>query len=369
MATKKYEILLVDDDRRFLDSFGTLLEGREHELTKAGCGEKAIELLEQRAFDLVITDLVMGEVDGFEVVKATKNIHPEAVTIVLTGHKTVDFAIKALRLGVDDFLLKPCAAEDIEFRIQRCLEKGELLKQKQKTEQALRESEEKYRTLVEAITDAIFVLDRDKHFAFVNSHGARWLHKRREDVLGKEIGDIFPKRIAKQMIENVDYVFERKVTITEERSALLGSQLRYISTVLVPIPNPQGDVESVMGIARDVTHLKNIEEKLRKSEERFRAITESAQDSIFIKDCSLKYLYVNPAMERLLQTSAAELIGQSDEELFGGEAGYHIRQVDRRVLEGEVVSEEDTKLVRGVPTSFHVIKVPLRDSSNQVAGL
>ena len=156
----KYDVLLVDDNQLLLDSFGKLFE-REYKLTKASCGEQAIRLLKEHAFDLVITDLTMGTVDGFDVIKAVKDIQPETVTIVLTGYKTMDFAIKALRLGVDDFILKPCEAEDIKFRIQRCLEKGELLKHKKQAEQALRESEEKYRQLVDLAQEGIWVIDKD----------------------------------------------------------------------------------------------------------------------------------------------------------------------------------------------------------------
>ncbi len=111
------------------------------------------------------------------------------------------------------------------------------------------------------------------------------------------------------------------------------------------------------------------EQALRESEERFRAVFETAEDSIFIKDRSLRYTHVNPAMERLFGVSASELIGRTDVDLFGQEAGEHISEVDSRVLGGEIVKEEDTKPVKGIPHTFHVVKVPMRDSSGEIAGL
>jgi len=111
------------------------------------------------------------------------------------------------------------------------------------------------------------------------------------------------------------------------------------------------------------------EEGLRESEERFRAISETAQDWIFMKDRNFRYTLVNPSMERFLGLSGSELIGRTDEELFGEEAGRHIREVDSQILAGKIVEEEHIKPVGGVSTTFHVIKVPMRDSSGEIIGL
>ncbi|HWQ19608.1 MAG TPA: PAS domain S-box protein [Methanotrichaceae archaeon] len=111
------------------------------------------------------------------------------------------------------------------------------------------------------------------------------------------------------------------------------------------------------------------EEELRKSEERFRAIFETAHDSIFIKDASLHYIQVNPEMERLFGQPKSELIGKTDTDLFGEEDGRQIIETDLRVLSGEIVEETHTKHVNGMPVTFHVVKVPTRDGSERISGL
>ena len=112
-----------------------------------------------------------------------------------------------------------------------------------------------------------------------------------------------------------------------------------------------------------------LEQKIFNNQALFHAIIESAEDSIFIKNHHLKYTLVNPAMERLFGIPASQLLGKTDEELFGDEAGFHIREIDSCVLKGEIIDEEDTKPVSGVPKTFHVIKVPLRDDSGKIIGL
>lgn len=90
------------------------------------------------------------------------------------------------------------------------------------------------------------------------------------------------------------------------------------------------------------------QEALRSSEERFRAICESARDIIFIKDLEHRYTHVNPAMERLFSMPSSKIVGLTAENLYGERAGRHIREVELRVLAGDSVEEEHSRPVNGV---------------------
>jgi PAS domain S-box-containing protein len=127
---------------------------------------------------------------------------------------------------------------------------------------------------------------------------------------------------------------------------------------------------SEIGIVLSEWRLKrNAEQALQESNERFRALFDTAEDSIFMKDRTLRYVQVNPAMEKLFAVPASKLIGMTDEDLFGKEAGQHIREVDNCVLSGEIVEEEHTKSAGGIPKTFHVIKVPIHDGAGKITGL
>ena len=110
-------------------------------------------------------------------------------------------------------------------------------------------------------------------------------------------------------------------------------------------------------------------EALGESEQLFQTVFDTTQDSIFIKDLTLKYIQVNPAMEKLFGLPASKLIGQTDENLFGEEAGAYVREIDSRVISGESIEDVHTKPVEGIPKTFHVIKVPIRDKTGKITGL
>lgn len=110
------------------------------------------------------------------------------------------------------------------------------------------------------------------------------------------------------------------------------------------------------------------EDRLRESEQRFRTIFESAQDAIFLKDTSLKYTLVNPAMERLYNLNVVEFMGQTDESIFSNEEAAKTRAIEQRVLQGEIV-EEELKIQSAGTKIFHSIKVPLTGKTGKINGI
>jgi DNA-binding NarL/FixJ family response regulator len=143
---KAYDLLLVDDDVMSLKSLASLLKMKGYDVTQSNSGENAVEKLSQRHFDVVITDLVMYEIDGIQVLTKAKAHDRETKVIILTGYGNLTSAIDAVRLGVDDYILKPCEPEEIFFRISRCIDNLEL-QRKVKNAYAELEMRVKERTL------------------------------------------------------------------------------------------------------------------------------------------------------------------------------------------------------------------------------
>jgi PAS domain S-box-containing protein len=135
-------------------------------------------------------------------------------------------------------------------------------------------------------------------------------------------------------------------------------------------------IEEIDRVVQEKTfHLLEINERLKEEVESlrrdasFRALFETAQDAIFLKDRNMAYTLVNPAMEGLFGLPAAQWIGKTDRKLFGEEAAKVIGEGDRLVLDGETLEKEQVIPIRGVATTFHVTRVPLRDPAGAVTGL
>ena len=122
---KNFSILLVDDDPVILLSVGKVLEKEGYDVQTAESGEEAIMLLNEKKYDLVMTDLIMGKIDGIHVLKKIKDDDQDTMVIILTGYGGMTSAIEALRLDADDYIMKPCEPEEIFFRVSGCLEKLE----------------------------------------------------------------------------------------------------------------------------------------------------------------------------------------------------------------------------------------------------
>ncbi len=110
-------------------------------------------------------------------------------------------------------------------------------------------------------------------------------------------------------------------------------------------------------------------EALRESEERFRTVFQAAEDFIFVKDAKLCYTDVNPAMSNILQLDRADVIGRTNQDLFGADESKHLQNLERRVLKGQTIEAEYTLTVGGAPVAFSCMWAPLRDSLGEVTGI
>ena len=117
----KKNILVVDDDPHIVELNYDILAGEGYQITKSISGEEAIQELESKKFDLVVTDLNMGKIGGISVLKRAKELHPETKVIITTGNMDIHYAIDALRLHADDYLLKPFDISEFLDRVAQCL--------------------------------------------------------------------------------------------------------------------------------------------------------------------------------------------------------------------------------------------------------
>jgi len=128
-------VLLVDDEKDFLETLSSRLEVRGLKVSAVTSGEQAIAEAKQQDYDAIIVDLSMPGIDGLETLKRIKADNPNAEIIMLTGHGSVQSGVEAMKLGAGDFLQKPVELSELMNKIGEAKDKKMLVLQKQSQEE------------------------------------------------------------------------------------------------------------------------------------------------------------------------------------------------------------------------------------------
>ena len=140
-----YSVLIVDDDKLVNEFLVETLKRAGYECKSVFSAEDALVLFKQKEFDIVLSDYKMKEMDGVQLLKHIKNINKKTVFVIMTGYGTVETAVKAIKLGAYDFLLKPVTPEMIEHIMQRVTE---MLDLKQENETMRQELSDKFQNII-----------------------------------------------------------------------------------------------------------------------------------------------------------------------------------------------------------------------------
>jgi len=305
----QYEILLVDDEHVILDTIGPALEEKGYKVTSVDNGKAAIELIAKRNFDLVITDLVMDEPDGIQVLKNTKELNPETMVIILTGYGDMESAVNALRLGTDDYLAKPCDIQEIYFRVSKCLEKQGLNREIDRQREALRENEERYRSIIEGSHDMIQSVRLDGSFDFVNR---AWLDRlgyseaelpslKLFDIIHPDSSlhcqEVFLKVMAGQRINDIQATF-----VTKDGAPVLVEGNASPRTL-------KGKIIATHSLFRDITERKQAQERLERNKKEWEATFDAISDWVCLIDLEHRILRSNRAVEGFSEMPSAKVLG------------------------------------------------------------
>ena len=136
--TGKKRILVVDDDQIIRDSLSEFLRLEGYDCRGADSFHHALNELEKQGYHLVLSDVNMPEVDGFELLRVIRKRYPEIVTIVITGYGTIESAVEAIKMGAYDYLTKPIVDDEIRMLVSRALEQQALIQENRNLKEQLR---------------------------------------------------------------------------------------------------------------------------------------------------------------------------------------------------------------------------------------
>ena len=137
MSTKP-RVLIVDDEPDVVANWSRLLGRDDYACTTATDGERALALLESERPEIVLTDLKMPRVDGMHVLTRARELDPDVVVIMITGHGSVESAVEAMRAGAFDYLLKPLPSNDVlRLAVERAAERRRLVEENRRLREPL----------------------------------------------------------------------------------------------------------------------------------------------------------------------------------------------------------------------------------------
>jgi two-component system response regulator PilR (NtrC family) len=119
-------VLVVDDERSMRELLAITLRQTGYDVALAESGESAIDAVKTDTFDLVITDLRMRQVDGFDVLRAAKEFSPATLVLVMTAYASTETAVEAMKLGAYDYITKPFKLDEIRLTLEKALERKHL---------------------------------------------------------------------------------------------------------------------------------------------------------------------------------------------------------------------------------------------------
>jgi len=180
------KIVIADDEKRMIDSLKILLGNQGYDIETFLNGRDALQYLETNECDLVLMDVMMPVMNGFEALTRMKVHHPDITVIIMTGQASIDSAITALRNGAYDYLSKPFDFDELMKKLDNALSHRALSKEKNQISQKLQTTEARYRYLVNNSPDIIFSLGAKGDFLFVSDRINDYMEASAGNLLGRD---------------------------------------------------------------------------------------------------------------------------------------------------------------------------------------
>ena len=339
-------VLIVDDIAANRETLHELLDTPDYRLIEAPDGATALRLAAETPPDLILLDMMMPGLDGFEVcrrIRASEQLAGVPVIIVTALDDHVS-RVTGLEAGADDFIAKPFNRAELRARV-RTTTRLNRYRRLVETQSALRETETRFRELAENIQDAFWIADPDEHRKL-------YLSPAYEKIWGRTCQSAYAsphawiESIHPEDRERVRHAVETKQasgTYDEEfRIKRPDGTERWVRDRAFPVRDADGAVKRWVGVARDITHGKDAEAQVRASEERYRHLFNSLDEGFCVIEVlfdpagqavDYRFLQVNPTFEQ--QSGLVAAVGKTVRELIPTIEASWIQRFATVALTGE----------------------------------
>jgi hypothetical protein len=299
-VTNTRRILVVDDDADFRESLLDILGSAGYEARGVASARGALAEVHRSSTPVCLVDVRLGRDNGTDLVQTLQRTQPGALCVTMTAYADADTAVRALKAGAYDYIVKPFHAEVLLATMERCFERVRMREEAEaarrtleirNTELAslnerLRESEELYREVFEKTSDGLFVVEvtPDMRYRLLSYNPAqeKMVGVSAAEAVGKFNDEYLPPSVVAVVNEQNRLCIEAGTPMSFEAAIDLPSGRSYFHTTLVPVRDGTGRIHRLVGLARDMTETRRILEALRLSEEKFSKAFHGSPDSITI---------------------------------------------------------------------------------------
>lgn len=317
-------VLYVDDERDLCEISCIFLEREgEFQVGTATSAQEALRLLNLTSYDVIISDYSMPGMDGLDFLKTVRECHGDLPFILFSGRAREDVVIEAINRGVDFYLQK---GGDPKTQFAELTHKIRQAVRRKQAERFLRESERMLTDIINFLPDATFAIDKEGRVIAWNHAIEEMTGISAEEMLGRgdyaySIPFYGSKRpLLIDLIQEPEEHYSHLYSLIRRNGSSLtaetdlahpqGSRISVLAKAC-PLCNEKGEVSGAIESIRDITERKRMEDSLRASEEKFRALVNLSLEGIVITDFSGTLLFVNraagmtvdiPDYERLIGT-------------------------------------------------------------------
>jgi two-component system, OmpR family, phosphate regulon sensor histidine kinase PhoR len=250
-------VLVIDDEERVREGCRKVLVRDGFNVTIAESGDIGLSLVEQQHYDLILLDLMMPSLSGFDVLAHVKKLHPDTVIIVISGYATVENSIEAMKQGAFDFIPKPFSPEQLRVLTRKAIEYT-------RTMQDIAEEKSRMRVLINRLTDGVMATDSQKRVVLANPAFLRMMGCQEVLAVGRLADEVFLNAKLDQMIDRALATPRNELTeLTEEISpegevGQAGGPV--LSACCLPFLDRAGRNMGTITVLHDITALKRFNE-------------------------------------------------------------------------------------------------------------
>ncbi len=290
--SNEIKILIVDDDRLIRTAVKRILlkSGRNFDVDEIPNISTLFEKLKIKKYDCIILDYVLSEATGIDVLKELTNFKINIPVIMMTGQGDELIAVKALKAGASDYLPKSILThndvqEILTYTIQNAINLSRIKSERERTANALRKSEERYRSLVEHSPMLIMrFFPDDKSVSFVNDGFCKYFNTRRDNVIGESVNPY----IFDDENNSSDSIFKlltpENPAVSFDHYSRIGKEMRWQLWTLQAFFDSQGKILEFQCMGEDITPLKKAEKELNNQKVFFQSILDSQENIIIVTD-------------------------------------------------------------------------------------